>query len=59
MGVVKVEMHFLADMFITCDECNGQRFNRETLEIYYNNHNIHSILEMSVEKAHQFFINHG
>ena len=58
MGVVKVEMHFLADMFITCDECNGQRFNRETLEIYYNGHNIHSILEMSVEEAHKFFINH-
>jgi len=58
MGVVKVEMHFLADMFITCDECNGQRFNRETLEIYYNNYNIHSILDMSVEEAHQFFINH-
>mgnify|MGYP001434426501 CR=1 FL=1 len=58
MGVVKVEMHFLADMFITCDECNGQRFNRETLEIYYNGQNIHSILEMSVEEAHKFFINH-
>ena len=58
MGVVKVEMHFLADMFITCDECNGKRFNRETLEIYYNKKNIHSILEMSIEEAHNFFINH-
>ena len=58
MGAVKVEMHFLADMFITCDECNGQRFNRDTLEIYYNNKNIHAILEMSVEEAHGFFSNH-
>ncbi|MBI44919.1 MAG: excinuclease ABC subunit A [Candidatus Marinimicrobia bacterium] len=58
MGVVKVEMHFLADMFITCDECDGKRFNRETLEIYYNKKNIHSILEMSIEEAYDFFINH-
>ena len=58
MGVVKVEMHFLADMFIECEDCNGQRFNRETLEIYYNKKNIHDILDMSVELAHDFFINH-
>jgi excinuclease ABC subunit A len=58
MGVVKVEMHFLADMFITCEECNGKRFNRETLEIYYNQKNIHSILEMSIEEASDFFSNH-
>ena len=58
MGLVKVEMHFLADMFIKCDECNGQRFNRETLEIYYNKKNIHNVLDMSVEEAHSFFINH-
>ena len=58
MGVVKVEMHFLADMFITCDQCNGKRFNRETLEIYYNKKNIHEILNMSIEEAHEFFYNH-
>jgi len=58
MGVVKVEMHFLADMFIECEDCNGQRFNRETLEIYYNKKNIHNVLDMSVESAHDFFINH-
>ena len=58
MGLVKVEMHFLADMFIKCDECNGQRFNRETLEIYYNQKNIHDVLDMSIEEAHDFFINH-
>ena len=58
MGVVKVEMHFLADMFIECEDCNGQRFNRETLEIYYNKKNIHDVLDMSVESAHDFFINH-
>ena len=58
MGLVKVEMHFLADMFITCDDCNGKRFNRETLEIYYNKKNIHHVLDMSVEEAHTFFINH-
>jgi len=58
MGLVKVEMHFLADMYITCDECDGKRFNRETLEIYYNKKNINDVLEMSIEEAHQFFINH-
>ena len=58
MGLVKVEMHFLADMFIKCDECNGQRFNRETLEIYYHKKNIHNVLDMSVEEAYDFFINH-
>ena len=58
MGLVKVEMHFLADMFIKCDDCNGQRFNRETLEIYYNQKNIHDVLDMSVEEANSFFIHH-
>ncbi len=58
MGLVKVEMHFLADMYITCDECDGKRFNRETLEIYYNKKNINDVLEMSIEDAHQFFNNH-
>jgi len=58
MGLVKVEMHFLADMFIKCDDCDGKRFNRETLEIYYNKKNIYDVLEMSVEESHKFFINH-
>ena len=58
MGLVKVEMHFLSDMFIKCDDCNGQRFNRETLEIYYNDKNIHDVLDMSVEEANSFFIHH-
>ena len=58
MGLVKVEMHFLADMFIKCDDCNGKRFNRETLEIYYNKKNIHDVLNLSVEEANDFFINH-
>ena len=58
MGLVKVEMHFLADMFIKCDDCNGQRFNRETLEIYYNDKNIHDVLDMSVEEANSFFTHH-
>ena len=59
MGLVKVEMHFLADMFITCDECDGKRFNRETLEIFFNKKNIYDVLEMSVEEAHIFFNNHS
>ena len=58
MGLVKVEMHFLPDMYIECDECNGQRFNRETLEIKYNKKNIAEVLNMSIEEAKLFFINH-
>ncbi len=58
MGVIKVEMHFLADMFIQCDECRGKRFNRETLEILYKGKNINDILEMSIEEAVDFFANH-
>ena len=58
MGLVKVEMHFLADMFIQCDECQGKRFNRETLEIFYNKKNIDDILNMSIEEAGHFFKNH-
>ena len=58
MGLVKVEMHFLADMFIVCDECQGKRFNRETLEISYNKKTIDDILNMSIEEAGGFFENH-
>jgi excinuclease ABC subunit A len=54
-GVIKVEMHFLADMYVTCDTCRGQRYNRETLEIKYKGKNIHDVLSMTVEEAFAFF----
>jgi excinuclease ABC subunit A len=54
-GVVKVEMHFLPDLFVTCDACGGKRYNRETLEVFYKGKNIYEVLEMSVEEAYEFF----
>ena len=54
-GVIKVEMHFLPDIYVTCDVCHGRRYNRETLEIQYKGKNINEILEMTVENAHEFF----
>lgn len=54
-GVIKVEMHFLADVYVTCDVCQGKRYNRETLEVTYKGKNIHEILEMTIEDAHVFF----
>lgn len=54
-GLVKVEMHFLADVYVTCDICQGKRYNRETLEIKYKHKNIHEVLEMTVEDALVFF----
>lgn len=54
-GLIKVEMHFLADVYVTCDVCQGKRYNRETLEITYKGKNIHEILEMTVEDAREFF----
>ncbi len=54
-GVLKVEMHFLADVYVQCDVCKGRRYNRETLEIHYKGKNIYQILEMTVEEAHEFF----
>jgi excinuclease ABC subunit A len=54
-GVLKVEMHFLPDIYVPCDVCHGRRYNRETLEIQYKARNIHEVLEMTVEQAHQFF----
>jgi len=54
-GMVKVEMHFLPDVYVPCDVCHGQRYNRETLEIQYKGQNIAQILNMTVEAAHQFF----
>jgi len=54
-GVIKVEMHFLPDLYVPCDVCHGMRYNRETLEIQYKGKNIHQILQMTVEHAHEFF----
>ena len=53
-GLIKVEMHFLPDVYVTCDECQGKRYNRETLEVLYKGANIHQVLEMTVEDAHGF-----
>ena len=54
-GVLKVEMHFLPDVYVTCDVCHGRRYNRETLEVLYKGRNIHEVLAMTVEEAHAFF----
>jgi excinuclease ABC subunit A len=54
-GVIKVEMHFLPDIYVTCDVCHGKRYNRETLEIQYKGKNINEILQMTVENAFDFF----
>ncbi len=54
-GVIKVEMHFLPDVYVACDVCKGQRYNRETLDIRYKGRNIHEVLEMTVEDALGFF----
>jgi len=54
-GVIKVEMHFLPDIFVPCDICHGKRYNRETLEVRYKGKTIHEVLEMTVEDATQFF----
>jgi excinuclease ABC subunit A len=54
-GVLKIEMHFLPDIYITCDVCDGKRYNRETLEILYKGRSISEVLEMSVQHALEFF----
>jgi len=54
-GVIKVEMHFLPDIFVNCDHCQGKRYNRETLEIRYKGKTIHQVLAMTVEDAAEFF----
>jgi len=56
-GVIKVEMHFLPDVYVPCDTCRGKRYNRETLEIRYKGKNIHEVLDMTVEDAAEFFRN--
>ncbi len=54
-GVIKVEMHFLPDIYVPCDVCKGKRYNRETLEVKYKGKNIHEVLELTVEDARVFF----
>jgi excinuclease ABC subunit A len=56
-GVIKVEMHFLPDVYVSCDVCKGKRYNRETLEIRYKGKSIHEVLDMTVEDAFEFFRN--
>lgn len=56
-GVIKIEMHFLPDVYVTCDECKGKRYNREALEIKYKNVTISDVLEMTVAQAAEFFAN--
>jgi excinuclease ABC subunit A len=56
-GVIKVEMHFLPDVYVPCDACRGKRYNRETLEIRYKGKNIHEVLDMTVEDALEFLRN--
>lgn len=57
-GVIKVEMHFLPPVYVTCDVCKGKRYNRETLEIYYKGKNIADVLDMTVDEAYEFFYHH-
>ena len=56
-GLIKVEMNFLADIYVVCDMCDGKRFNRETLEIIYKERNIYEVLDMTVDEAYLFFKN--
>lgn len=57
-GVLKIEMHFLPDVYVTCSECRGSRYNNETLSILYRGKNIADVLAMSIEEAEGFFVNH-
>jgi excinuclease ABC subunit A len=54
-GQLRIEMHFLPDIYVPCDLCKGERYNRETLDIRYKGRNIHEVLDMTVEEAHDFF----
>ena len=54
-GVLKVEMHFLPDIYVPCDVCHGERYNRETLDVRYKGKNVHEVLQMTVEQAAEFF----
>jgi len=57
-GIIKIEMHFLPDVFVPCEVCKGKRYNRETLEVKYKGKNIYEVLDMTVEEAEEFFENH-
>lgn len=57
-GILKVEMHFLSDVYVPCEVCHGKRYNRETLEVKYRGKNIYEVLDMTVEEAIDFFQNH-
>ena len=54
-GILKIEMHFLPDIYVPCEVCGGKRYNRETLEVHYKGKSIHDVLEMTVEEALAFF----
>ncbi|MCB1198872.1 MAG: excinuclease ABC subunit UvrA, partial [Deltaproteobacteria bacterium] len=54
-GIIKIEMHFLPDVYVTCEACNGKRYNRETLDIDYKGKNISEVLDMTIAEAHKFF----
>jgi len=54
-GLIKIEMHFLPDVYVTCEECHGRRYNRETLEVKFKGHSIADVLDMTIEDAEQFF----
>jgi len=54
-GVIKVEMHFLPDIYVPCDTCHGKRYNRETLEVQFKGKNVHDVLQMTVQSAYEFF----
>ena len=57
-GIIKIEMHFLSDVYVPCEVCKGKRYNRETLEVKYKGKNIADVLDMTVEEAVTFFENH-
>ena len=56
-GIIKIEMHFLSDVYVPCEVCKGKRYNRETLEVKYKGKSISDVLDMSVEEAMEFFAN--
>ena len=57
-GVIRVPMHFLPDVYVPCELCNGKRYNEDTLKVKYKDKNIYDVLDMTIEEAYEFFINH-